>query len=413
MISIDTLRRDHVDRYATDGVVRMPFLSSLMAQGVALDDHQQCSNWTFHSMSCTLLGRQTEEIGWVPVLKGAGPTPFPDDQPMLAVRLDQAGYQSLLASAIGWLGDRWNNTQGYQPDLAHGVVDAAGVSRVAVEGLQAARDRQPETPWFLHVHLVDPHAAYAPPEAYRDELDALPPIAWDLDDHVQQYDADAAWPNLSAEDRRLLEQHLRARYDGELRWLDDQLAGIWAGYERDGLLEDTLVVVYNDHGEAFWEHGEQSHAMWLNAEENDGLLFFWSPNLRPLAWAGPTTAIDLVPTILDALGLPVPDDGTLPGEVAGLAPADRPRFASSGARKGPVAAVTVEGRKLEFAFDGTLHLYDRNTDPTETVDHFVPGSLAPGGEADPDVAELWALLRPRVELLSAAAPDFDVAWPDR
>ncbi|MCA9489225.1 MAG: sulfatase-like hydrolase/transferase [Myxococcales bacterium] len=402
MISIDTLRRDHVDRYATDGVTRMPFLSSLLQTGVALDDHQQCGDWTFHSMTCTLLGRQTEEIGWVARPTGADPTPLPD-QPMLAFRLDQAGYQSLLASTTGWLQDSWNNTRGYQPDLAHGVVQATEVMDVALEGLSAALDTAPTKPWFLHAHLVEPHAAYDPPETYREELHALPPIPWDLDDHVEQYAAADSWPDLTPEMQDLLDRHLQARYDGECRWLDDQLAVIWQRLESGGLLDDTLVVLYTDHGEAFWEHGVQSHAHFLQAEENDAILWFWSRTMEARAWSGPTTAIDLVPTVLDALGLPVPDDGTLPGSVVGLAAPDRARFSSTACREGGLAAVTVEGDKLQFRFDGTLQLYDRDLDRQELVDRYDP--------EDPRVSELWELLRPRVELLSAAAPDLPVTWP--
>ena len=201
----------------------------------------------------------------------------------------------------------------------------------------------------------------------------------------------------------LLYRHLQVRYDGECRWLDDQLAVIWQRLESGGLLDDTLGVLYTDHGEAFWEHGVQSHAHFLQAEENDAILWFWSRTMEARAWSGPTTAIDLVPTVLDALGLPVPDDGTLPGSVVGLAAPDRARFSSTACREGGLAAVTVEGDKLQFRFDGTLQLYDRDLDRQELVDRYDP--------EDPRVSELWELLRPRVELLSAAAPDLPVTWP--
>src|SRR5262245_59415252 len=66
MISMDTFRKDHLDRYGNVGTT--PFLSSLADQGVSLDDHVQCSNWTYASTSCTLAGRFNEEAGLTPQL---------------------------------------------------------------------------------------------------------------------------------------------------------------------------------------------------------------------------------------------------------------------------------------------------------------------------------------------------------
>jgi hypothetical protein len=64
MISIDTLRRDSVGRY--DGSDRTPFLDSLLAQGLTLDAHHACSNWTYGSILCGLGGADGVDVGWVP-----------------------------------------------------------------------------------------------------------------------------------------------------------------------------------------------------------------------------------------------------------------------------------------------------------------------------------------------------------
>ena len=66
MISIDTLRRDHLDRYADNDA--SPFMTARARAGVAADDHHQCSNWTYASMSCTVAGRHNEEAGMIPQL---------------------------------------------------------------------------------------------------------------------------------------------------------------------------------------------------------------------------------------------------------------------------------------------------------------------------------------------------------
>ncbi|MEQ1570876.1 MAG: sulfatase-like hydrolase/transferase, partial [Myxococcota bacterium] len=126
MISIDTTRRDHVDRYATDGEVRTPFLASLLATGVAFDDHQQCSDWTYGSTTCTLEGRLNEDTGWLADLN-ADRTPIPLGRRTLAARLGELGWHSMLVSSNDWLSDSWNNAQGYDQFQRESTDDTAAL----------------------------------------------------------------------------------------------------------------------------------------------------------------------------------------------------------------------------------------------------------------------------------------------
>src|SRR5262245_59989092 len=74
-ISMDTFRKDHLDLYGEVGA--SGFLTTMAEQGFTLDNHVQCSDWTYASTSCTLAGRQNEEAGMIPqlVAKGAGVWP--------------------------------------------------------------------------------------------------------------------------------------------------------------------------------------------------------------------------------------------------------------------------------------------------------------------------------------------------
>jgi arylsulfatase A-like enzyme len=401
-LSFDTTRRDHLDPWATDGVVRTDFLAATFAQGVTLEDHVQCSNWTYASTSCTLRGRNMEETGFYPKLFEGAREPLPDGQPTLARRLADAGYDTALLSPNEWLSPVWNNAQGYTEvvDLASG--DARSVlSRSLVE----LRERwESPSPWLVHVHFMDPHAAYVLHEGYTDEIDALPPYPGNLDEFGAHYRTVKRWPRLPPEQQAALALQLEARYTGELRYLDDRIAEWWSTVESEGYLDDTLVVFWNDHGEQFFEHGRQTHALDLHAEENDGFAVFWAKNLPAQRWDGPTHAIDLVPTVLDALGLPAGEDPELPGYVLGTAPASRPRFAASVARLGPLVSVIQDGQKLIFDLqDGELEQFDRNRDRVEARDVYDP--------ADPTAAALWRLLETRVELLGPLAEEWDQRDP--
>jgi arylsulfatase A-like enzyme len=378
---------------------------------VHLDDHQQCSNWTFGSTNCTLAGRYPEDTGFIPSLNlgfGDPDNTVPDNQRTLAARLRTAGYYTVLATSNGWMGPSVNNAQGYAEVAQPFDVSATNMFAEGYQLLAPQLDAG-AVPWLLHIHLIEPHAAYNPPDEYLAEEAKLPPLpdSVNLDNQGGHYAATAVWPNLPPEGKENLEAHLRARYRGELAWLDDQIELIWPVLDANGLLDDTLVLVWTDHGEQFWERRNQSHAYDLQAEENDGILFFWAKNLAPAAWTGPTHAVDIVPTVLDTVGVALdPKDPPLPGAVLGLAPADRVRFASSDARMGLGQMVTVDGWKLAFNFDGTLRLFDRNTDPLEMTNLFLT-------EPDhPKVAELWTHLLPRVQLLHEMRPGRTLIWPE-
>jgi arylsulfatase A-like enzyme len=398
MISIDTFRRDHLDRYADGSRERAPFLSALADEGVTLDDHVQCSNWTFASMSCTLSGRYNEESSMIPRLSEVDARPWPTGTDFLAGYLGEVGFYSVAVSTNGWFGPEWNGTEGYDQAYVADTGSAWGAYQQARATLDAARaDGRADGPWMLHVHTVEPHAPYDPPLQYLGEVAELPPAPWDLSNRDIHYEERNEYLSLSPEEQELLRLHLEARYRAEIRHLDDEILDIVNDLRADRLLDDTLLVFWTDHGEQFWEHGNQTHAFSLFREENDALLFFWSDNIVPSAWEGPTTSVDLVPTMAKLYGFEAPAD--LSGIPLGEAPEDRARFATSVARLGPASSVQKNGWKMIFSWYGYVKLYDLNTDPGELVDLYDPLDV-------PEQArQLWSELEPYLERAHEAAPD--------
>ena len=405
MISIDTFRRDHMSRYDPLHNDNTPFLSAMADAGVVLDDHTTCSDWTMAGISCTLYGADIETTGFTPQLTVTGQAPWPEDTPFLArVLRDQLGMVTVASSTNGWFSDEWGMTQGYDTWFHPRDASAWGAYREGRDALLSELEgKEKGTPWFLHVHLIEPHAPYTAPPAYDPSPKDLEPIPWDIREKDDHYELTReVWPDLDPDMQELVSEHLHYAYRAELRWMDKQVQDAIADADRRGLLDDTLVVVWTDHGEQFWEHGYQSHAYTLFREENDGIAFFWAKNIVPQAWDGPTSSPDIAPTILSVLGAAVPE--TMTGLPLGTAPDDRPRYGFSVARLGGVQSVRKGSHKLTFSWaTGGVRSFDLSEDPSELEDRFDPN--------DPTVQELWRLLLPRVQMAEPLAPNMPLVWP--
>lgn len=391
-ISIDTLRRDHMGRYS--GGSETPFMDALAKDGLALDDHHACSNWTYGSMVCAMTGADGVDAGFVPT-GGRGDEALPSDLQILSGLLRSAGFRTGLFSTNSYVGTTAKIDRYY--DFFE--QDAAGLaSEVVSGGLDMLPRLAFSQRWMLHLHFYDPHSVYSPPRSYMADINALEPIPYDLDTLDDTQRLDKEWGQLDDDTRALVLEHLDVRYRGSIRFLDDELARLFGSMESQGLLDDTLVVVFSDHGEQFFQYGHLEHGKTLHGVEVDTVAFFNGPGVSPEAWGEPTTHADIVPTTLELLGLnpdamaPATDLGGL-GAVVGTADPERPLFgAQYAASQSTQQSVDLGDKRLIFQWDGTLELYDLATDPDEQVNIF---------DTDPEAERMWQLLRPRVEALDS------------
>lgn len=390
MLSIDTLRKDHMSRYGDMDLT--PFMDSLMDEGVALDDHVSCSNWTFPSAMCVFGGRTNVDQGIIPALAKDRRPMIPEDHQQLPVWLRDAGWQTGLVSSNSYIGTKYNSSVGYT-EFDGGFEPAEDMG---IRGLDMLGGWDASEPWYLHVHYRDVHVPYTPPDEYLVGLEDLEPAPWDLTKRDPTYDVFADWPELTPEEQELLMAHVDVRYQGAVRYTDDSLEKLFAALESEGFLDETLVVVWSDHGEQFFEHDLYTHAYTMHYAENDALGFFWSKQLSPGTWTGPTTHIDLAPTILEALGQPIPSLVT--GEPVGLAADDRVIHTVSDARLGVMQSIHVADTKLQYRWKyGEKEFYRRATDPWEADNLY--------DSEDPEIIDLWAALDAEVERVIPLVPE--------
>ncbi len=382
VLSIDTLRRDRIGRYARSDST--PFLDARLDEALVLDDLRGCANWTLPGVSCVQSGQSPLERGIDPV--SADPDypdqHLPEDTETLATWLSAAGFDARLASGSKLFSDAYPLGNGFGSVVYDDDARADEVSRLGLEALGAVI-----SPWYVHLHFRDPHSPYRPPERYQGALAGV-----DLGERDPRTDDGLlaiarAWHGLEDDERAALYAQVDTLYQGELRYLDDQLAELWAELDARGALDDTLVVFWSDHGEQFFEHDSFQHGNSLQQEESMALGAFWARSLTPVAWEGPTMQVDLAPTILSILGQPIPDSVT--GLVVGTAPDHRVRISSSKTNRDvPLQSVDQDGWRMLYKWTGERRLYDVPNDPAEVRDLY--------GAQRSRVKCLWELLAPAV-----------------
>ncbi len=162
-----------------------------------------------------------------------------------------------------------------------------------------------EQPFFLWLHLMDPHNPYYPPEESLASLRLT---------HITARRArflNSFWNRWDIGTRRLRQYRadILSLYDAGVHWVDKQLSRLVEALEHFQRWDETVLVVTADHGEAFLEHGDRYHAPTNLSEHLIHVpLLLRVPGLsgRRLS-QGPFSQIHLAPTLLDAVGVPWPD----------------------------------------------------------------------------------------------------------
>jgi arylsulfatase A-like enzyme len=358
VVSLDTVRQDvlgayaHRPRHAPD-VSTSPALTRLAREGVRMVDAYASSSWTLPSHISLMTGRPALAHGVE--TEGAVLDPA---IPTMAEIFANHGYRTAGIYSAPYLDPYWGFGRGFESYTPVYGEQAAAVSErvaalrhqaehaaagadwtrydevkrqlTAVEGELNANSQMVITsaqvatatvekleelahdgrPWFVFAHFFDAHCDYVPPPPYDTRFD--PDYRGTFTGRGCMGGPFVGTPHperpgalvRTISDRDL--EHAYALYEGEVAWVDDHLGTIVAALERTGMAQNTLVIVISDHGEEFFEHAGLGHRRTLYEEVVRIPMVLRLPGVLPAdrVLAGPVSLPDVLPTVLEVLGLP-------------------------------------------------------------------------------------------------------------
>jgi len=347
LITIDTLRADHVHCYGYDRI-QTPAIDQLAAEGIRFTEAFTPSPITNSSHASILTGLLPSSHG----VSDFG-VPLAAEHTTLAQLLQKRDYRTaafigaviLDSKALAPGFDRGFDSYDNFPAKTETKSRWGRIERRGMEVVQHAEawlDAHPAGPHFVWLHLYDPHDPYEPPppysETYKDRL-----------------------------------------YDGEIAYADSALGHFLAYLKKQGWYEGALIVVTGDHGEGLGEHHEDTHGIFLYDSTTHVPLIVKLPSERQ---AGKTVdaqvrTTDIMPTILGLLGVAAPanlDGDSLETFLTGVEAAPRTAFGQTDypLRFGWAPLRSVRTEDFKFIEAPKPELYDLRADPSETENHYVP-----------------------------------------
>jgi arylsulfatase A-like enzyme len=391
LIVLDTTRADAVAGYVDGGgeaEAYTPTLDELAATGVLFTQARSTSAWTVPSHGSLFTGLYPSRHGahW----EGGG---LDAEQVTLAEVLapayERAGFSENphiirakgYAQGFETYEETWRRRRSW---------DEPPITLELVAGWFQRRDRA--RPFFVFVNLMTPHLPYAPPLRHQRRF-----VPAELDQRVVERfkavgEGQARLYMMGAlrfPERDL--EILRALYRAEVAFGDERIGRILDMVRSQGELDDTLVVVVGDHGENIGDHGLMEHQLCLYESVLRVPLIMRLPGVLDggVRRDGPVQLHDVMPTVLDALGVPASRWPEMEGEslLDGDPAAERPVYAeymrpleqmrlfqrvNPGFDFTPfdrrLKSIQVGSLKLIVSDRGEQELYDVAADPDETRD---------------------------------------------
>lgn len=386
LIVADTLRADHLSLYGYERPTS-PVLENWARRGAVFERAYASSPWTLPSFASIHTGQSpsTHAAGLLVPETGDdsqreagrmvihGETKLfaslDPDSSTLAEILCSAGYATAAVVNNPFLHPIFGIDRGFE-HYDYDAGDDATMRRAdeMVDRALAWISDHAGAPFFLLLHLFDPHMNYDAPEPHRGRFSGVTGSGWALPVHDTPRLRSTA-RNVKPVDRRFIE----AAYDEEIAFMDAQLGRFMNRLERRGITGNSLVVFTADHGEELFDHESFGHGHTLFEEQLRVPLLLIGTGVERGHYSIPVSIIDVAPTILDALGMEPPQamEGVSLWDVAtGVARPPVRLIYAERRGSGPEHKAVIQWpyKLIVEAGTGERRLYDLVADPAEQHD---------------------------------------------
>jgi arylsulfatase A-like enzyme len=299
LISIDTLRADHLGCYGYDRPTT-PILDKFASKALLFEDVSTPCPWTLPSHGSMLTGlypsRNGLRIQW---------EQLPDDVPTLPGILGQHGFATAGIVNSHWLSPKNGLHRGFEHFVyVKEYVNSPEPSKVEDEGLRWLANHSGR-PFFLFLHYFDVHSDYTSLPRYQEQF--VRPYSGIVDGSTEQL-LDIRYGRIPPPNEADV-QHLIDLYDASIRQMDDGLGRVFNLLEQKDLYNNTLIIVTSDHGEEFMEHDAILHGRTFFQEVIGIPLIMRGPALpEGLRVKHPASLLDIIPTVLSLLGIAGPSN---------------------------------------------------------------------------------------------------------
>ncbi|MBN2053752.1 sulfatase [bacterium] len=357
LVSIDTLRADHVSVYGYPRNVS-PAIDRLARQGTQFINAHSNAPWTLPSHWSMLTGLYPSHHGvLIDHHKGSWTTPT------MAELLSEAGYRTAAFVGGGYVSKDWNLDRGFHIFQSHGREFAQNMPPAVSYITSAGRDK----PFFVFIHSFDVHNPFISPYPYGNLF---------VENDQSHFIDHRAIPCYSSLNGAADLNFYLDEYNGCLRHADSYIDLLLRTLKEKDLLDRTILIVTADHGEEFMDHGAFDHSFLSLFEPDIGIpLIVRGPGIPAGKLAGkPVQSVDILPWLLAYLGIPGPErlDGT-------------DLFAPDNPDSDVVLSENLFFRQLlldievECLFDNSLHYWCgtvRASDPSSTIRESVEREFA-------------------------------------
>ncbi len=331
MIDVDTLRPDHLGCYGY-GRNTSPNIDAIASEGVRFLGNYCADAPCLPSRAGLVTGKFGIRTGVVSHggvcadMRSDGPSRGMQDENQrhnLPAVLGRAGIYPVSFSSFPERHGAWWFNAGFRECYNFGKRGLEVADEVSSKAIHWLKDNEDREDWFMHVHFWDPHIPIRVPEEIKSPFENQPLAdTWmnqDIIDYQRKHEVgphtamevdgylsttNPATPMQIGEVRDMADyKKMIDGYDTGIWYADYHIGLILSELERQGLLEDTAIIVTSDHGEhlgekgSYQEHGEASHVV-----THVPMVIKWPGGAKDVVSNGLHYNVDLLPTLIDLIG---------------------------------------------------------------------------------------------------------------